>query len=140
MRMLAIDTSTHACTAALMVDNELYTQFALTPRGHTELILDMCDKVLAEGGITQQQLDVIACGRGPGSFTGVRIAAGLAQGMALALEIPIVAVSSLAAAAQHAYSEYGQDHLYVAMDARMQETYCCYYVATDDGYVIAEID
>jgi len=118
MKLLALDTSTEACTVALWLDGEVLEQ--LEPGGqHSERILPMVDALLAEAGLTLTQLDALAFGRGPGSFTGLRIGAGVAQGLAFAADLPVVPVSSLAALAQ------GQaaGRVLAAFDARMQQVY-----------------
>ena len=85
LRMLAIDTSTEACSAALLwSDGEVRQRFAVTERGHADLILPMIDELLAEAGCKLKDLDGLAFGRGPGGFTGLRIAAGVIQGLAFA--------------------------------------------------------
>ena len=133
MKLLAIDTATEACAVGLAVDGGHYTRFELTPRRHTECVLPWCDELLAEAGIGKRDLDAIAVGIGPGAFTGVRLAVSLAQGMALALDLPLVPVSSLACIAQ------AQNHdgpIAVLMDARMGECYAGFYQKTD-GIVAA---
>jgi len=135
MRLLAIETATEACSAALLWDGELRLRYQIQPRGHSELILGMMDELLAEAGIRPQALDAIAFGCGPGSFTGVRIAVGVAQGAALGAGVPVVPVSTLAALAQRAYRESGVRRLLPAYDARMQEVYWAGYEVGAEGVV-----
>ena len=97
--MLAIETSTEACSVALWIDGEVRERFEIAPRRHTELVLPWAGELLADAGIGKSQLDAIAVGRGPGAFTGVRLAVALVQGMALALDLPVLPVSTLAALA-----------------------------------------
>lgn len=99
MKLLAFETATEACSVALWIDGELHQRHELAPRRHAELALPWAEQLLAEAGIRKSQLDAIALGRGPGAFTGVRLAIALGQGIALALDRPIVAVSTLAALA-----------------------------------------
>ncbi len=123
MKILAIDTATDACSAALLIDEQVHCEFALAPRQHTQLILAQIEKVLAEAEMSLQDMDAIAFGRGPGAFTGLRIAAGVTQGLSLAADIPALAVSSLAAMAQAAYQQHQIEKSYVGLDARMQQVY-----------------
>ena len=100
LRMLAIDTSTEACSAALLwSDGEVRQRFVVTERGHADLILPMIDELLAEAGCKLKDLDGLAFGRGPGGFTGLRIAAGVIQGLAYGAGLRVAPVSSLAAVA-----------------------------------------
>ena len=122
MNLLAIETATEACSVALWCDGVLRERFEVAPRRHTELVLPWADALLAEAGIAKTQIDVIACGRGPGAFTGVRLAVALTQGLALALDRPVVAVSTLAALAFAANAAPGEAVL-AAIDARMGEVY-----------------
>jgi len=141
MKILAIDTATEACSAALLIDgdtvnNRITSQYQLAPREHSRLILKMIDDLLSEAGLPVSSLDAIAFGRGPGSFMGLRIAAGVVQGIAFAHDIPVIPVSTLKAIAQRAYEETGNDHVLVAIDARMDEVYWgAYYLGeqTIDG-------
>jgi tRNA threonylcarbamoyladenosine biosynthesis protein TsaB len=121
LKLLAIDTSTDACSAALSLDGAMSSRYTLAPRRHAELILSMVDELLREADTALTRLDALAFGRGPGAFTGVRIAAGVIQGLALAAELPVVPVSSLAALAQGAITK--SDCLISAIDARMGEVY-----------------
>ncbi len=121
MNLLAIETATECCSVALLAGGRLFERSELAPRRHAELLLPMCEDVLAEAGLARRDLDVLAVGRGPGAFTGVRLAVSAAQGIALALGIPVVPVSSLAALAMQAPAD-GADVLAV-IDARMGEVY-----------------
>jgi tRNA threonylcarbamoyladenosine biosynthesis protein TsaB len=125
MNLLAIETATESCSVALLSGDRLVTRSEIAPRRHAELLLPMCDEVLAEAGLKRSDLDAIAVGRGPGAFTGVRLAISAAQGIALALDIPVVPVSSLMALAAQA-PDNGADVLAV-IDARMGEVYAAVY-------------
>lgn len=122
MKLLAIDTSTEACSVALNIDGGIRERYEVAPRRHTELVLPWADALLAEAGIARHALDAIAVARGPGAFTGVRLAVALAQGMALALDRPVIPVSTLAALALRAPGDDGLPIL-AAIDARMGELY-----------------
>jgi tRNA threonylcarbamoyladenosine biosynthesis protein TsaB len=123
MKLLAIDTTESGCSAALPIDGENHGIFELAPRKHSELILPMIDRILTDASVSQNQLDAVAFCRGPGSFTGVRIAAAVAQGLAVAQNLPIVAVSSLTALAQGCYRRLGKTQVLAGLDARMSEVY-----------------
>ena len=120
MKILAIDTVTEACSAALWIDGGVRERYAVAPRRHTELILPMVDELLAEAGIGLAELDALAVDRGPGSFTGVRVGIGVAQGLALARDLPVHPVSSLAALAMQVPSPAT---VLPMIDARMDEVY-----------------
>lgn len=125
--LLALDTATEACSVALLHNGQVISRYAVIPRLHAQRILPMISEVLADAGITKSALDGIAFGRGPGAFTGLRIAVGVVQGLAFALERPVLPVSNLAAIAQRAYREHGAEQVAVAIDARMGEVYWgCY--------------
>lgn len=138
MKLLAIDTSTEACSVALWLDGEVAERYEVAPRRHTELVLPWAGELLADAGISKSQLDAIAVARGPGAFTGVRLAVALVQGMALALDRPVVPVSTLAAlaCASHQRLPAGAQIL-AAIDARMGEVYLGRFSADDDGRVAA---
>ncbi|MFW6346345.1 MAG: tRNA (adenosine(37)-N6)-threonylcarbamoyltransferase complex dimerization subunit type 1 TsaB, partial [Halomonas sp.] len=126
--LLALDASSSACSAALLRrraggDDELLSRFEMTPREHTRRLLPMVDEVLAEAGIAPSALDAVAYGHGPGSFTGLRIAAGAAQGLAYGLDRPLLGVSTLAALALGAHRRHHFRWLLTALDARMGEIY-----------------
>lgn len=123
MNILALETSTDACSVAIMSGNAVYEVHELAPRQHTDLLFTMIDHVLAEAGIARNAVDLIAFGRGPGAFTGVRIAASVAQGIALACDLPLAPVSTLAALAASGARLYGERQIVAALDARRAEIY-----------------
>jgi tRNA threonylcarbamoyladenosine biosynthesis protein TsaB len=128
VKILALDTATEACSAALWVDGQLIGREMEFERGHAEHILPMIDGLLAEGGVALGALDALAFGRGPGGFTGVRLAASVTQGLAFAAGLRVVAISDLAAVAQRAFdAEPSVTRMLVCSDARMKEVYwACY--------------
>lgn len=140
MKILSVETATEACSAALLIDEEIRLRYEIKPRGHSELLLGMMDELLREADLRPQQLDAMAFGRGPGSFTGVRIAAGVVQGAAFGADLPVVPVSTLAALAQRAFREKGERCLLPAYDARMGELYWAAYRVGDDDLVRLVID
>ncbi|MGH8234992.1 MAG: tRNA (adenosine(37)-N6)-threonylcarbamoyltransferase complex dimerization subunit type 1 TsaB [Rhodanobacteraceae bacterium] len=121
MNLLAIETATESCSVALLHGDALIDRSEMAPRRHAELVLPMAEALLSEAGVTRKQLDAIAVGRGPGAFTGVRLAISVAQGLALALDIPVVPVSSLAALAMQAPGNGA--HTLAVIDARRSEIY-----------------
>ena len=133
MKLLAIETATEACSAALSLGDEILSRYEYAHQRHTELILPMCDALLKEADITLAHLDAVAFGRGPGSFTGVRIAAGVIQGIAFAKDLPVVAVSSLAVLAQEAIEDAQKPRILTAIDARMGEVYWGVYECDERG-------
>ncbi len=138
MKFLALETAAEACSVALSIDGEIHLRYEVRPRGHSELVLAMMDELLNEAGLVPPQLDAIAFGRGPGSFTGVRIATGVVQGVAFAADLPVVPVSTLAALAQRACRENGFKRLLPAFDARMGEVYWAAYHLGAAGLVELE--
>jgi len=119
MKLLAIETATEACSVAVWLDGEVRERFEVAPRRHAELTLPWAEQLLADAGVGKSQLDAIAVGRGPGAFTGVRLAIAIGQGIALALDRPVVPVSTLAALALQAQGT----RVLAAIDARMGEVY-----------------
>ncbi len=138
MKLLAIDTATEACSAALYIDGDILEKYEVAPRKHAELILPMIDALLLEASVSLASLDALAFGRGPGAFTGVRIATGVIQGLAYAAHLPVVAVSTLAAMAQGAISE--SDTIISAIDARMNEIYFGLFSVGADNIVTPLVD
>ena len=133
MRILAIDTATEACSAALWNDGNTSAHFELCPREHTQRILPIVQDILTQGGVSLTDLDALAFGRGPGSFTGVRIGIGIAQGLALGAELPMIGVSTLATMAQGAWRKQGATRVLAAIDARMGEVYWAEYQRDENG-------
>jgi tRNA threonylcarbamoyladenosine biosynthesis protein TsaB len=134
MKLLAVETATEACSAALLIDGKINEQFSLTTNGHSKLILPMIDSLLADAGLQPSDLDGLAFGCGPGSFTGVRIATGIIQGIAFALDLRVMPVSNLAVVAQDFFDHNDEDLAFVAMDARMNEIYWGVYQRNTEGY------
>ena len=134
MKLLAVETSTEACSAALSIDGEIIERFELAPREHTKLFLPMIDSLLADAELKPQQLDGLAFSRGPGSFTGVRISTGVIQGIAFGADLPVVPVSTLAAIAQNYFKHGDNDCVFTAMDARMGEIFWGVYIKDEQGY------
>ncbi|WP_102945345.1 tRNA (adenosine(37)-N6)-threonylcarbamoyltransferase complex dimerization subunit type 1 TsaB [Stenotrophomonas sp. VV52] len=129
MNLLAFETATEACSVALYVEGQVRERFEVAPRRHAELSLPWAEQLLAEAGIARSQLDAIALGRGPGAFTGVRLAIAIAQGIALALDRPLLPVSTLQVLALRAPTE--ATHVLSSIDARMGEVYVARQVRVD---------
>ena len=121
--ILALDTSTEACSCALAIDGRVHERYVVAPQQHASLILASIENLLHEHGLGFEDLDAVAWGRGPGSFTGLRIAAGVTQGIAFAAELPVVEVSTLAALALAAWNEQRQPRVFACLDARIDEVY-----------------
>ncbi len=134
MKILALDTSTHACSVALWIDRQGCEVFELAPNRHSSLILPMVENILAEAGLSVSLCDAIAFGQGPGSFTGLRIGVGVAQGLAFGADIPVVPVSSLLAQASRVEAQ----NVLAAFDARMGQIYWGTYSMGHDGTMLPE--
>ena len=134
MKLLAIDTATEACSAALSIDGNITERHCISANGHSKLILPMIDGLLADAGLRPCDLDGLAFGRGPGSFTGVRIATGVIQGIAFGLDLPVAPISNLAAVAQEFFDQNPENVAFVAMDARMGEIYWGVYERNSNGF------
>ncbi len=130
-KILALDTSTDNCSVALMVDKQIDERLVVAPKGHTNFILSMIDDLLNHHQLKIADLDALAFGCGPGSFTGVRLAASITQGLAASLDLPVVSISTLRTMAQEIFQKYQHSSVIVAQDARMQEIYLGQYVVSD---------
>jgi tRNA threonylcarbamoyladenosine biosynthesis protein TsaB len=140
VKILYLDSSTEACTAGVAVGDSILTDFAIAPRGHAQRLLPMAEALLGEAGIGFADLDLVGFGRGPGSFTGVRIATAMAQGIAMARDLPMAGVSSLECLALGAWQRFQRSgdtgagaEVRVAIDARMGEVYRAVYRAGASG-------
>lgn len=141
MKLLAIDTTSGACSVALLDGEAVTEQFVQAERDHTRRLLPMVDSVLAEGGCKLSDIDALAVSRGPGSFTGLRIAISCVQGLAFAADKPVIPVSSLAAlaaGARRVSPNWGESPIVAALDARMQEVYWGVYGAIDPAKSLVE--
>lgn len=138
--ILALDTSTSACSVALNIDGVVLEDFRIAPRQHNALILPMVEQILAQAELSLADLDAIAFGRGPGSFTGLRISAGVVQGLAYGADKPVIPVSTLAAMALEGFQKTGENYWLSALDARMGEVYLGgYHVNKADGQYDIEL-
>jgi len=135
MKLLAIDTSTTACSVALLQDEKITSIHVEASMQQAQRILPAIHDLLQQSHLSLSELDALAFGRGPGSFTGVRIATSVIQGLAVVIDRPVIAVSSLAAVAQAAYADLGFKKLLVVMDARMKEVYWGAYTVNAEGLV-----
>lgn len=133
IKILGIETSTQVCSVALLSPNGLFFRIAQEPRAHTRLLLPMIDSVLKESGESLKNMDVLAYGAGPGSFTGVRIASSTTQALAYGLNKPVVSVSSLRVLAQGVYRKKAMEKVLALIDARMNEIYSGLFLKDDKG-------
>lgn len=131
MKLLAIDAVTEACSVALYTDGESLTKELVVRQQHTEFLLPLIAELLSLGGLALNQLDAIIFDRGPGSFTGLRVCSGVAQGLALGAGLPVIPVSSLATLAQGAYRLDGAEHVLACIDARQGEVYWAAYTLSE---------
>ena len=135
MKLLAIETTTDVCSVAVLNEDAISEYHENVPRRHAELVMGAIDGLLEENHLALEDLDAVAFGRGPGSFTGVRIGAAVAQGIAFGATLPVIPISSLAALAQGAFREFGWRRIVAAQDARMDEIYAGAYVVNVDDRV-----
>ncbi|MCG6117355.1 MAG: tRNA (adenosine(37)-N6)-threonylcarbamoyltransferase complex dimerization subunit type 1 TsaB [Aquimonas sp.] len=133
MNLLAIETATEACSVALLKDGAVLERFEIAPRRHAELVLPWCEELLAEAGLSRRELDAIAVGIGPGAFTGVRLAVAMGHGLALALDRPLIGISSLQVLAAGARGAQPGDGVFACIDARMGEVYAGAFRVRRDG-------
>lgn len=132
--ILVLDTATEACSVALFHHENTTFLDELSPRTHTQRILPMLDELLSQAGISLKEVDVLGFGRGPGSFTGVRVGVGIAQGLAMGAELPVVPVSNLLAMAEAAYQQQGATEVVALIDARMNEVYFAQFSRSEKGW------
>lgn len=138
MRLLAIETSSDACSVALQDGEVIREQHRVEPREHTRILLPMIRHLLDESGLTAKDLDAVVLGNGPGSFIGMRISASVAQGLCFGAGLPLVPVSSLAAIAAEVIESEAADKIAVAQDARMNEVYFATYLADAQGLPVPQ--
>ncbi len=138
MRLLAIDTSSDACSVALQVGAETIDKHVVEPRAHTKILIPMIEELLGDAEVTLAELDAVVVGNGPGSFIGMRIGASVAQGICHGAGLQIVPVSSLAAIAAEVIEEHGAENVLVAQDARMHEVYLGRFHADAERLPVAD--
>lgn len=131
MKILGFDTATNLCSVALLVDGVVIARAEEAPRRHSELLLPMIDALLIAQNLTVSALDAISFGVGPGSFMGVRLATGVAQGLSFAAKLPVIPVSTLQILAQTAYRQHNVTTALAGWDARMQQIYWGCYQLVD---------
>lgn len=140
MNLLALDTSSIACSVALSIDNELFERHAVKPKEHTRLLIPMIEDVLADADANLRDLDAVVLGNGPGSFIGIRIAASVAQGLCYGAGLKLLPVSSLAAIAAESLQVPSATRVVVAQDAHMNEVYLACFLKGEDGLPLADGD
>lgn len=133
LTVLALDTSTEACSVALQAGHSITVEYTEEPRRHAQALLPSVDWLLTQAGVQLAEVDCLVVTQGPGSFTGLRIAAAAAQGLAFAHGLPVILVSSLAVLAHRCWREYGHTDVLAAIDARMGEVYVGQYYCDDTG-------
>ena len=135
MKLLALDTAGTRCSVALLLDGELTELDAPAERLQAEHVLPMVERLLGDAGLALRSLDAIAFGRGPGAFTGLRVATSVAQGLAYGADLPVVPISDLAALAAAAVRVHKVERVLACLDARMHEVYWAAYAAQAEGLV-----
>ena len=138
--ILGLETSTDACSVAIYTPTQIFEVFVVQPQAHSKLLLDMVDNVLSQAGISLKEIDAFAFGRGPGSFTGVRIAASAIQGLAFGVAKPVIGISSLQALAQQAFNKFQVANIVALLDAKMHEVYYGVYKIGAHDLVEAEME
>ncbi|MDY2948004.1 MAG: tRNA (adenosine(37)-N6)-threonylcarbamoyltransferase complex dimerization subunit type 1 TsaB [Mannheimia varigena] len=138
--ILALDTATEACSVALLHNGLISTLDEISPRSHTQRILPMVDELLTQANIQIKDVNYLVFGRGPGSFTGVRVGVSVAQGLAMGANLPVVAVSNLKAMAEEAYQKLGAEKVIALIDARMNEVYFAQFERNGEQWNEAEAE
>jgi tRNA threonylcarbamoyladenosine biosynthesis protein TsaB len=139
--LLSIEAASDSCSIALQIGHQVIQRLEPAPRMHSRLLYPMLNSLMDEAGISPKQLDAIAFVNGPGSFTGLRIAAATAQGMGFACDIPLIGISTLQAMAQQAFKEHKAESVISIMDARMNELYLgAYQLDPMTGIMTRQID
>ncbi len=138
--ILAFDTTLDACSVALCSGTDTISEQRLEPRAHARILLPMIDSILARAALKLVDLDAIAFAQGPGSFTGVRMAASVAQGLAFGAQLPVIPISSLAILAQARVEDANEQLIVSVIDARMGEVYAGFYMAQDSLVVAQHAD
>lgn len=133
MKLLAIETATDSCSVALLRGDDVLEVFHDAPRQQTEQVLPMVQQLLVQQGVTLAELDAIACGHGPGAFTGVRVAVSVTQGLAFAAGLPVIGVSTLQALALDILADADPQPVLAALDARLGELYLGVYQRDEEG-------
>ena len=140
MNLLALDTSSNACSVAVQVGDKFTNCHVIKPREHTAILIPMIEETLRDAKVALDDLDGIVLGNGPGSFIGMRIAASVVQGIAFAAGLKVIPVSSLAAVAAESFTNHDDKRVIVTQDARMDEVYLAVYARDADGLPEAEGD
>lgn len=140
MKLLVIETASDTCSCALLSDTQVYADAIVAPRRHADLLLDMVARALAQAEMPLAKLDGLGFGCGPGSFTGVRIAASVAQGLALGLDVGVAPISSLRILAQGIHRQYGAERVLAGFDARIGEVYWGAYRVDERGLMRTAAD
>jgi tRNA threonylcarbamoyladenosine biosynthesis protein TsaB len=133
MKLLAIETSSLACSVALQVGEDIQQQHVVEAKAHTRILLPMIKTLLGDAGMNVSELDALVLGNGPGSFIGMRIGASVVQGLAFAAGLNVIPVSSLAAVAAEVFLNHGETHVAVTQDARMNQVYLGCFVRSEAG-------
>lgn len=140
MNLLALDASTEALSIALQFNGKVFSHFEVCPQEHSQKILPAIDLLLKQADCSLENIEGIVFGRGPGSFTGVRIGVSIAQGLGFSRGLKMVGVSTLQAMAQEAAEKLNSDLVLAGIDARMDEVYCCYYSKSENGLMYPKDD
>lgn len=137
MNILALETSTHCCSVALSTNNVIFEKQAFIPQKHEQVLLSWINELFTEAQLNRNSLDVICYSAGPGGFTGIRIGAAIAQGLALAQDLTVLAIPSLQVIAQGVHREKNVSNVVIIQDARIEQVYLGYYQVDSAGIMRA---